>query len=86
MLFNFTKDAKSSKGEPFWVGGKRAPKPLTFDINNVNHFEFVVGAANLRAFVYGIEGDALGASSDKALYKSVIDTVAIPEFVPKYDL
>ncbi|CAI8498019.1 unnamed protein product [Hanseniaspora opuntiae] len=86
LLFNFPKDAKNSKGEPFWVGGKRAPKPLQFDINNINHFEFVVGAANLRAFVYGIEGDAEGALPSKTLYKSVIDNLEIPEFQPKSDI
>lgn len=86
LLFNFPKDAKNSKGEPFWVGGKRAPKPLQFDINNINHFEFVVGAANLRAFVYGIEGDAEGALPSKTLYKSVIDHLEIPEFQPKSDI
>lgn len=85
LLFNFPKDAKNSKGEPFWVGGKRAPKPLVFDIDNINHFEFVVGAANLRAFVYGIEGDALGAASDKSLYKNIIDNTEVPEFEPKSD-
>lgn len=86
LLFNFPKDAKNSKGEPFWVGGKRAPKPLQFDINNINHFEFVVGAANLRAFVYGIEGDAEGALPSMTLYKSVIDNLEIPEFQPKSDI
>ena len=83
LLYNFPKDAKNSKGEPFWVGGKRVPKPLEFDINNVNHFEFVVGAANLRAYVYGLEGDAPGALPNKEFYAKVIASTEIPEFKPQ---
>lgn len=83
LLYNFPKDAKNSKGEPFWVGGKRVPEPLVFDINNINHFEFVVGAANLRAFVYGLEGDASGAEPNKEFYAKVIASTKIPEFKPQ---
>ena len=35
LLFNFPKDAVTSSGAPFWSGPKRAPEPLTFDVNNV---------------------------------------------------
>lgn len=83
LLYNFPKNAKNSKGEPFWVGGKRVPKPLVFDINNINHFEFVVGAANLRAFVYGLKGDPSGAEPDKEFYAKVIASTKIPEFKPQ---
>ena len=41
---------------PFWSGPKRAPKPLKFDENDIQHSEFILATANLRAQLYGIEG------------------------------
>ncbi|XBW35881.1 hypothetical protein QEN19_001455 [Hanseniaspora menglaensis] len=83
LLYNFPKNAKNSKGEPFWVGGKRVPKPLVFDINNGNHLDFVVGAANLRAFVYGLEGDSPATAPNKEFYATIIESIEIPEFKPQ---
>ena len=37
LLFNFPKDSKTSSGQPFWSGPKRAPDPLKFDSNNPTH-------------------------------------------------
>ncbi|TID13264.1 hypothetical protein CANINC_004950 [Pichia inconspicua] len=84
LLYNFPKDAVTSKGEPFWTSPKRAPEPLNFDINDPNHFEFIVGAANLLAYVYGLKGD--GPVADKQYYAKVLSTVEIPEWSPKSDL
>lgn len=80
LLYNFPKDAKTSSGEPFWSGPKRAPTPLDFDLSNPDHFDFVVGAANLRAFNYGIEGD--GGAPNKAAYAAVLSKVKIAQFTP----
>ncbi|CCH41012.1 ubiquitin-activating enzyme E1 [Wickerhamomyces ciferrii] len=84
LLYNFPEDATTSSGAPFWSGAKRAPKPLVFDINNDDHFHFVVGAANLRAFNYGLKGDQ--GEPDKSFYKKVIDEVKIEEFSPRSDV
>lgn len=84
LLYNFPKDAVTSKGEPFWTSPKRAPEPLVFDINDPNHFEFITGAANLLAYVYGLKGD--GPTADKEYYAKVLSTVDIPEWSPKSDL
>lgn len=84
LLYNFPPDAKTSSGEPFWSGAKRAPKPLVFDINNEEHFNFVVGAANLRAFNYGLKGDV--GTPDKQFYKKVIDEVKIEPFKARSDI
>jgi ubiquitin-activating enzyme E1 len=42
------------------------------------HLDFLLAAANLRAFNYGLKG-----STDRAFIKKVVDTVMVPEFVPK---
>lgn len=79
LLYNFPVDAKTSNGEPFWSGPKRAPKVLEFDINNPDHFNFIVGGANLLAYVYGLKAPA--ASFDD--FKKVLDSVDIPPFEPR---
>ncbi|GME81961.1 unnamed protein product [Ambrosiozyma monospora] len=84
LLYNFPKDAVTSRGEPFWASPKRAPDALKFDINDEDHFHFVVGGANLLAYVYGLKGDA--GEPDKDYYKEVISKIEIPPFTPKTDL
>lgn len=79
LLYNFPLDAKTSNGEPFWSGAKRAPSPLIFDINNPNHLDFIIAGACLRAFNYGIPVDE---SLPVDHFKDVIDNMSIPEFVP----
>ncbi|ODQ67733.1 ubiquitin-activating enzyme E1 [Nadsonia fulvescens var. elongata DSM 6958] len=78
LLYNFPKDAVTTQGTPFWSGPKRAPTSLVFDINNDDHYNFVVAAANLHAFNYGIKG-----STDFETFKKVLDTVKVPAFSPK---
>lgn len=77
LLYNFPKDAVTTTGAPFWSGPKRAPTPLVFDINNENHFNFIVAAANLRAFNYGLKGGA-----DLDTYTKVLEATQVPEFSP----
>lgn len=79
LLYNFPEDAVTSNGGAFWSGPKRAPKPLKFDINNPDHFDFIVGGANLLAFIYGLKEP--NASFED--YKKVLDTVEIKPFVAK---
>uniref|UniRef100_A0A7S3AS77 E1 ubiquitin-activating enzyme n=1 Tax=Haptolina ericina TaxID=156174 RepID=A0A7S3AS77_9EUKA len=54
LLHNFPADATTSQGVPFWSPPKRLPKPLTFDPSDPLHIQFVMAAANLRAFMFGI--------------------------------
>lgn len=56
LLYSFPKDAVTSTGMPFWSGPKRAPTPITFDPSDENHMEFIIAAANLRAFNFGLKG------------------------------
>lgn len=77
LLYNFPKDSKTSSGQPFWSGPKRAPDPLAFDTNNPSHYDFIVAAANLRAFNYRIK-----PTSDRSYITSVLDRMVIPDFKP----
>lgn len=78
LLYNFPRDSKTASGQPFWSGPKRAPTPLKFDSTNPTHLAFIVAAANLHAFNYGIKNP----NADKAHYRKVVDNMIVPEFTP----
>ena len=40
--------------------------------------EYIIAAANLHAFNYGLRGD-----TNSALFRKVADSVIVPEFTPK---
>lgn len=40
--------------------------------------DYVIAAANLHAFNYGLKGER-----DPAVFKRVLDSMSIPEFTPK---
>jgi len=79
LLYNFPKDATTSSGQPFWSGPKRAPDALNFDPQNPTHFNFVLSAANLRAFNYGLPQKQ---AKDKAEVVEMIQNVIVPDFKP----
>ncbi|KAF8489101.1 ubiquitin activating enzyme [Gautieria morchelliformis] len=78
LLYSLPKDATTSSGQPFWSGPKRAPDPLIFDSSNPTHLDFIIAAANLHAFNYGLRGEI-----DPALFKKVVDSVVVPPFTPR---
>lgn len=78
LLYNFPKDSKTASGSPFWSGPKRAPTPLKFDGSNPTHLGFIIAAANLHAFNYGIKNPGV----DKAHYRNIVENMIIPEFTP----
>ncbi|RIA93556.1 ubiquitin-activating emzyme E1 [Glomus cerebriforme] len=78
LLFNFPKDTITSTGAKFWSGPKRAPDVIVFDANNENHIEFIVTAANLHAFNYGLKGE-----TNREYIKNILSNVIVPEFHPK---
>ncbi|KAK4706052.1 ubiquitin-activating enzyme E1, partial [Phenoliferia sp. Uapishka_3] len=78
LLHSLPKDLMTKEGTPFWSGPKRAPEPLAFDYNNQTHLDFIIAAANLHAFNYGLKGE-----TDAAVFKKTLDTVSLPDFVPK---
>ncbi|CAI7581103.1 unnamed protein product [Penicillium manginii] len=78
LLYNFPRDSKTSSGQAFWSGPKRAPTPLKFDSANPSHIGFVIAGANLHAFNYDIKNPG----ADKGYYRKVVDDMIIPEFTP----
>lgn len=78
LLFNFPPDQVTTSGQPFWSGPKRCPVPLTFDVNDPLHLDYIVAAANLKAAVYGIP-----FNRNRSEIASIVSTVQVPEFVPK---
>lgn len=81
LLHSLPRDLITKEGVPFWSGPKRAPEPIIFNPDDPRHMSFILAAANLLAFNYGIEGDR-----DIDSIKKVISTVIVPEFVPKAGL
>ncbi|THX29875.1 putative poly(A) RNA transport protein [Aureobasidium pullulans] len=79
LLYNFPKDSKTSSGQDFWSGPKRAPDPLKYDSNNDSHFTFVLAAANLHAFNYGIPQKS---TKDKAEIDELVNNIIIEDFKP----
>ena len=78
LLYNFPKDSVTSTGQAFWSGPKRAPTPIVFDVNNELHMNFILAAANLHAFNYGLKGE-----TDLAVLRKSVSNVIVPEFSPK---
>ncbi|EXJ78601.1 ubiquitin-activating enzyme E1 1 [Capronia coronata CBS 617.96] len=78
LLYNFPKDSKTSSGADFWSGPKRAPTPLNFDPKDPTHMGFIVAAAHLHAYNYGIQAPKLSHED----YVKVLDSMIIPEFRP----
>ena len=79
LLYNFPKDATTSSGAPFWSGPKRAPDPLKFDIDDETHLNFIIAAAHLHAFNYGID-TTKGISKVDCV--QVMNEMIIPDFKP----
>lgn len=42
------------------------------------HLEYIISAANLHAYNYGLRGE-----TDPTIFKKVADAVKVPEFTPK---
>ncbi|KAF4126940.1 ubiquitin-activating enzyme E1 [Geosmithia morbida] len=78
LLYTFPKDSTTSTGTLFWSGPKRAPDPLKFDTNNPTHLGFIIAAANLHAFNFGIKPP----TNDKSYYIKELADVIVPDFVP----
>ncbi|KIP07009.1 hypothetical protein PHLGIDRAFT_71743 [Phlebiopsis gigantea 11061_1 CR5-6] len=78
LLFSLPKDGVTSTGQPFWSGPKRAPDPLVFDSSDPTHLQYIIAAANLRAFNYGLRGE-----TDPSVFKKIADSVLVPEFTPR---
>jgi hypothetical protein len=71
-------NAQTTSGAPFWSGTKRQPSPIAFDTSDAVHMDFIMAAAQLRAFNYGIE-----PKDDRAAAVAFLHTVKVTPFEPK---
>jgi len=71
----------TTAGAPFWSGTKRSPTPITFDVTDNLHLDFIMAAANLQATVYGLKG-----CNDRAVFVDLLQRVVVPPFQPKVSL
>lgn len=78
LLFSLPPDARTSTGQLFWSGPKRAPRALVFDPNNELHLSYIIAAANLHADNYGIKEER-----DPAVFKRILSQIHVPTFEPK---
>jgi len=87
LLFNFPPDATTSQGVPFWSPPKRLPKPLAFDASDPLHMQFVMAAANLRAFMLGVTppADCRDPAALAATLAAGTPAVAVHSFTPALD-
>ena len=82
LLHNFPADQVTASGAPFWSGAKRAPSPITFDLEDPLHLDYVRSAAVLRASNYGIFPPPQYLEDTTAL-KKVITSVNVEPFRPR---
>lgn len=78
LLFNFPPDRTTTSGALFWSGPKRCPHNLVFDAEDPMHLDYIVAAANLKAYVYGI-----AQVRDRQKIIDILGQIQIPAFVPK---
>ena len=79
LLYNFPKDSTTSSGAPFWSGPKRAPDPLNFDASNETHLNYIIAAAHLHAFNYGLD---TSKGITKQQVTEVMRNMSVPDFKP----
>ena len=86
LLHNFPPDAVTGQGVPFWSPPKRVPKVLPFDPSDAMHMQFVVAAANLRAFTFGVPvpADSRDPAAVAAVLRSAPECKVTP-FTPFTD-
>lgn len=87
LLYNFPPDAATSQGVPFWSPPKRLPKPLAFDVAEPLHMQFIMAAANLRAFMLGVTPppDCRDPAALAAALAPGTGAVAVHSFTPALD-
>ncbi|KAI8872869.1 ubiquitin-activating enzyme E1 [Ramicandelaber brevisporus] len=78
LLFSFPRDSVTSTGALFWSGPKRAPTAIAYDASNEAHVDYILAAANLHAFSYGLRGN-----NDREAIRVAAAAVPVTPFVPK---
>jgi ubiquitin-activating enzyme E1 len=55
LLENFPRDALNSEGKLFWSNGKKCPEPISLDINNDLHREYIITTSTILCKCINIE-------------------------------
>jgi len=55
LLHTFNPNHEVEPGVKFWSAGKRCPKPISFDQNNIDHFNYVKTTTHIIARISGIK-------------------------------
>ena len=76
LLHEFPSDLKNEDGSMFWSGSKRIPKPIKFNVNNENCFNFAKYYSFLLAKSINIEME------DDDFIRKTIEKINFPEFIP----
>eukprot|EP00817_Percolomonadidae_sp_ATCC50343_P000176 CAMPEP_0117430022 /NCGR_PEP_ID=MMETSP0758-20121206/9543_1 /TAXON_ID=63605 /ORGANISM="Percolomonas cosmopolitus, Strain AE-1 (ATCC 50343)" /LENGTH=1038 /DNA_ID=CAMNT_0005217589 /DNA_START=136 /DNA_END=3248 /DNA_ORIENTATION=- len=79
LLTNFPLDATTTQGGAFWIGDKRPPVVLHFDLNNTLHYDFLRFASKLRASNFRIPFPSRDSLST---YQSILVSYQPSPFVP----
>lgn len=78
LLHTFAPDHEITPGVKFWSAGKRCPKPISFDPDNVDHFNYVKATTHILARISGI---ADNFTNDEL--KQIIWNYRSSVFIPK---
>ncbi len=78
LLHTFPPDHEVSPGIKFWSAGKRCPKPIRFNLENQDHFNYVKATTHILARISGLNDNF----SDDEL-KQMIYAYQPALFVPK---
>ena len=54
LLHTFSPTHEVTPGVLFWSGGKRCPQPIIFDINNIQHIDYIEATTHLLARCSGL--------------------------------
>ncbi|EAY11536.1 ubiquitin-activating enzyme E1 family protein [Trichomonas vaginalis G3] len=74
ILKDFPVDSLDENGQPFWRGSKRAPSPLSFNIESENDYLFVTSFAKIFARINSVE-----IPKTEAEIKEILKTIPVPE-------
>lgn len=75
LLYKFPPGYRTSTGDPFWAGSKKCPHPLTFNVEDDGHLDYVCAFANLWADVFGVERE-----TNREVVQKFVMGLTPPEF------
>lgn len=81
LLHQHPEDKRLPDGTPFWTAKKRPPTPAHFSLDHVDHRDFVLAAAAIRARLVGIS-----PSSDATAAARELESARVPAWSPSTEV